>query len=83
MTKSILLIGSNGQVGKELEQIVSSYGDVTSVARPIVDLAQPDNLRNFIRAKQPQVIINAAAYTAVDKAESEPELAIAINATAP
>ncbi|MBD2508066.1 dTDP-4-dehydrorhamnose reductase [Nostoc muscorum FACHB-395] len=83
MTKSILLIGSNGQVGKELEQTLSSYGDVTSVARPIVDLAQPDNLRNFIRAKQPQIIINAAAYTAVDKAESEPELAIAINATAP
>ncbi|MHC0065197.1 dTDP-4-dehydrorhamnose reductase [Nostoc sp. UIC 10890] len=83
MTKSILLIGSNGQVGKELEQILSSYGDVISVARPIVDLAQPDNLRNFIRAKQPQIIINAAAYTAVDKAESEPELATAINATAP
>ncbi|MBD2526613.1 dTDP-4-dehydrorhamnose reductase [Nostoc sp. FACHB-133] len=83
MTKSILLIGSNGQVGKELEQTLSSYGDVTSVARPIVDLAQPDNLRNFIRAKQPQIIINAAAYTAVDKAESEPELANAINATAP
>ncbi|MEH2305893.1 dTDP-4-dehydrorhamnose reductase [Nostoc sp.] len=83
MTKSILLIGSNGQVGKELEQTLSSYGDVTSVARPIVDLAQPDNLRNFIRAKQPQIIINAAAYTAVDKAESEPEVASAINATAP
>ncbi|MEH2350573.1 MAG: dTDP-4-dehydrorhamnose reductase [Nostoc sp.] len=83
MSKSILLIGSNGQVGKELEQILPSYGDIISVIRPTVDLAQPDTLRNFIRAKQPQIIINAAAYTAVDKAESEPEVASAINATAP
>jgi dTDP-4-dehydrorhamnose reductase len=82
MSKSILLIGSNGQVGKELEQIFASYGDIISVARPTVDLTQPDTLRNFIRLKQPQIIINAAAYTAVDKAESEPELASAINATA-
>ncbi|MEA5627341.1 dTDP-4-dehydrorhamnose reductase [Nostoc sp. UHCC 0251] len=83
MSQSILLIGSNGQVGKELQQILPSYGDLISVERPIVDLAQPDTLRNVIRSKQPQIIINAAAYTAVDKAESEPELATAINATAP
>lgn len=83
MSKSILLIGSNGQVGKELQQILPSYGNVISVARPTVDLAQPDTIRNVIRSKQPQIIINAAAYTAVDKAESEPELATAINATAP
>ncbi|MHC5598858.1 MAG: dTDP-4-dehydrorhamnose reductase [Nostoc sp.] len=83
MSKSILLIGSNGQVGQELQQILPSYGDIISVARPTVDLAQPDTLRNLIRSKQPQIIINAAAYTAVDKAESEPELATAINATAP
>ncbi|BDI15016.1 NAD(P)-dependent oxidoreductase [Nostoc cf. commune SO-36] len=83
MSKSILLIGSNGQVGKELQQILPSYGDTISVARPTVELTQPDTLRNFIRSKQPQVIINAAAYTAVDKAESEPELSAAINATAP
>jgi dTDP-4-dehydrorhamnose reductase len=83
MTKSILLIGSNGQVGKELQQILPAYGDIISVARPKVDLAQPDTLRSIIRAKQPQIIINAAAYTAVDQAESEPELANTINATAP
>ncbi|AUB40387.1 rfbD, dTDP-4-dehydrorhamnose reductase [Nostoc flagelliforme CCNUN1] len=83
MTKSILLIGSNGQVGKELQQILPSYGDIISVERPTVDLAQPDTLRNVIKSKQPQIIINAAAYTAVDKAESEPELASAINAIAP
>ncbi|MEH2064121.1 MAG: dTDP-4-dehydrorhamnose reductase [Nostoc sp.] len=83
MNKSILLIGSNGQVGKELQKILPSYGNLISVERPIVDLAQPDTLRNVIRSKQPQIIINAAAYTAVDKAESEPELASAINAIAP
>jgi len=83
MSKSILLIGSNGQVGKELQKILPSYGDIISVERPTVDLAQPDTLRNVIRSKQPQIIINAAAYTAVDKAESEPELASAINAIAP
>ena len=83
MIKSILLIGSNGQVGKELQQILPSYGNLISVERPTVDLAQPDTLRNVIRSKQPQIIINAAAYTAVDKAESEPELASAINAIAP
>ncbi|QFS45328.1 dTDP-4-dehydrorhamnose reductase [Nostoc sphaeroides] len=83
MTKSILLIGSNGQVGKELQKILPYYGNLISVERPTVDLAQPDTLRNVIRSKQPQIIINAAAYTAVDKAESEPELASAINAIAP
>ncbi|MEH2324637.1 MAG: dTDP-4-dehydrorhamnose reductase [Nostoc sp.] len=83
MSKSILLIGSNGQVGKELQQILPDYGNIISVERPTVDLAQPDTLRNVIRSKQPQIIINAAAYTAVDKAESEPELASAINAIAP
>ncbi|MHC5815061.1 MAG: dTDP-4-dehydrorhamnose reductase [Nostoc sp.] len=83
MSKSILLIGNNSQLGKELQQILPDYGNIISVARPTVDLAQPDTLRNVIRSKQPQIIINAAAYTAVDKAESEAELASAINATAP
>ncbi|MBW4673524.1 MAG: dTDP-4-dehydrorhamnose reductase [Desmonostoc geniculatum HA4340-LM1] len=82
-SKSILLIGSNGQVGQELQQILPSYGNTISVSRPTVDLTQPDTLRSIIRAKEPQIIINAAAYTAVDKAESESELATAINATAP
>ncbi|MBD2517413.1 dTDP-4-dehydrorhamnose reductase [Nostoc sp. FACHB-973] len=82
-SKSILLIGNNGQVGQELQQILPSYGNTISVSRPTVDLTEPDTLRSIIRAKQPQIIINAAAYTAVDKAESESELATAINATAP
>ncbi|MEH1927661.1 MAG: dTDP-4-dehydrorhamnose reductase [Nostoc sp.] len=83
MSQSILLIGNNGQLGKELQQILPDYGNIISIARPTLDLAQPDTLRNVIRSKQPQIIINAAAYTAVDKAESEAELASAINATAP
>ncbi|MDJ0619003.1 MAG: dTDP-4-dehydrorhamnose reductase [Calothrix sp. MO_192.B10] len=81
--KNILLIGSNGQVGQELQQILPPYGNIIAVARPAVDLAQPDSLRDVVQKYQPQIIINAAAYTAVDKAESEPELALAINGTAP
>lgn len=80
MNQSILLIGSNGQVGTELRQILTN---VTPATRPQVDLSQPDTLRQIIQKVQPTIIINAAAYTAVDKAESEPELATAINAQAP
>ncbi|MBD2771079.1 dTDP-4-dehydrorhamnose reductase [Iningainema tapete] len=83
MNKSILLIGSNGQVGQELQHVLQPYGNIITVARPTIDLTQPDTIREVIRENQPQIIINAAAYTAVDKAESEPELASAINATAP
>ncbi|AFY48362.1 dTDP-4-dehydrorhamnose reductase [Nostoc sp. PCC 7524] len=83
MGKSILLLGSNGQVGQEIQQLLSPHHKIIPVARPTVDLTQPENLRPIIRDTQPQIIINAAAYTAVDKAETEPELATTINATAP
>ncbi|WP_339460942.1 dTDP-4-dehydrorhamnose reductase [Nodularia spumigena] len=83
MNESILLLGSNGQVGQELEKILSPKHKIIPLARPKIDLTQPDNLRQIIREIQPQIIINAAAYTAVDKAETEPELATAINVTAP
>jgi dTDP-4-dehydrorhamnose reductase len=83
MSKSILLIGSNGQVGTELQNTLSSNYNVIAVARPQIDLTQPDHLRQIIRENQPEIIINAAAYTAVDKAESEPENAHLINAIAP
>ncbi len=82
MSPKILLIGCNGQLGEELQQLLPSTG-VVALARPSIDLAQPDNIRQVIDEIQPQVIVNAAAYTAVDKAESEVELATAINATAP
>jgi len=83
MSKAILLIGSNGQVGKELTQILEPQGNTIAIARPTIDLAQPNTLRSVIRENQPQIIINAAAYTAVDQAESESELAKAINGIAP
>lgn len=83
MSESILLLGSNGQVGQELEKILAPNHKIIPLARPEIDLTQPDHLRQIIREIQPQIIINAAAYTAVDKAETEPELATAINATAP
>ncbi|MBD2494568.1 dTDP-4-dehydrorhamnose reductase [Nostoc sp. FACHB-280] len=83
MNDSILLLGSNGQVGQELQKILTPQHKIIAYARPEIDLTQPDSLRQIIRDIQPKIIINAAAYTAVDKAEAEPELATAVNATAP
>ncbi len=79
----ILLIGCTGQVGQELQPTLAPYEDIVAVGRPTVDLAQPETCRQIIGEVQPQIIINAAAYTAVDKAENEPELAKAVNAIAP
>jgi dTDP-4-dehydrorhamnose reductase len=80
--KQILLIGSSGQVGRELQQTLPSE-TLVSVARDALDLSQPDRIRQLILEIHPHVIINAAAYTAVDKAETEIELAYAINAISP
>ncbi|MBU1656493.1 MAG: dTDP-4-dehydrorhamnose reductase [Gammaproteobacteria bacterium] len=79
----ILLIGKNGQVGWELQRTLATLGDVVAIDRQGMDLANPDSIRNTIRTIRPDLIVNAAAYTAVDKAESEPELAMAINGIAP
>lgn len=79
----ILLVGYIGQVGWELQRTLSTLGDVTAVDRPTVELSNPDSIRSIIRANTPQIIINAAAYTAVDKAEEEQELAQQINSIAP
>ncbi|WPF90192.1 dTDP-4-dehydrorhamnose reductase [Cyanobacterium aponinum AL20118] len=83
MTTKILLFGSNGQVGTELSTHLSKIGDLTLINRSIVDLTSQKDVRNCIRDCKPQFIVNAAAYTAVDKAESEPQLAQQINAIAP
>ena len=80
---NILLIGKNGQVGWELHRSLLTLGAVTAIDYPEFDLARPDNARQWMRDVQPDVIINAAAYTDVDKAENEPDLAFAINAIAP
>lgn len=79
----ILLIGSTGQLGQELQQLLAPYGNLLAVERSSVDLAQPETLRRVICQVKPELVINAAAYTAVDKAETEPEFAKAINAVAP
>jgi dTDP-4-dehydrorhamnose reductase len=79
----ILVIGSAGQLGCELERIFSDVGPVVAVDRNSADLADPDRTRELVRRAAPDVILNAAAYTAVDRAESEMPLAHAINALAP
>ncbi len=80
--KQILLIGSSGQLGRELQKTLPSEA-LVSVGRETLDLSQPSQIRQFISEVHPHVIINAAAYTAVDKAETETELAYSINAIAP
>lgn len=81
--RKILLTGKNGQVGWELQRALAPLGDVVAVDRQEMDLADPDSIRKVIREIRPSLIVNAAAYTAVDKAESEPDLAMAINGIAP
>lgn len=79
----ILLFGANGQVGWQLQRALSPLGTVTAVDHAECDLANLDAIRSLIGSIAPKIIVNAAAYTAVDKAESDPELAHAINAVAP
>lgn len=79
----ILLTGIHGQVGWELQRTLQPLGAVVACDRQTLDLADPDRLRTTLRDISPTLIVNPAAYTAVDKAESEPELAQAINGTAP
>jgi dTDP-4-dehydrorhamnose reductase len=79
----ILLTGINGQIGWELRRTLAPFGQVLAADRSMLDLACSDSIRRIIRGVQPDLIVNPAAYTAVDKAESEPELAMAINGVAP
>jgi dTDP-4-dehydrorhamnose reductase len=79
----ILLTGSNGQVGFELAKKLSALGEVIATDREDLDLTNPEAIRQFIDQVKPEMIINPAAYTAVDKAESEPEMAYQINVKAP
>jgi len=79
----ILLTGRNGQIGWELERALAPIGDVIALDRQMLDLAKPDELITRIREIKPDVIVNAAAYTAVDTAEKELDLAMAINGIAP
>jgi dTDP-4-dehydrorhamnose reductase len=79
----ILVIGREGQVGFELRRSLAGQGQVIAVDVEQVDLSRPDSIRSTVREIAPDLIVNAAAYTAVDQAESEPELALAVNGVAP
>jgi dTDP-4-dehydrorhamnose reductase len=87
MSMNILLLGKGGQVGWELQRSLSVLGQVTALdfdsQAHCGDFANPEGVRDTVRRLRPQVIVNAAAHTAVDKAESEPELARLLNATTP
>jgi dTDP-4-dehydrorhamnose reductase len=80
---NILLLGKNGQLGWELQRTLAPLGPVTALDYPEIDFADSVGLVRAVDAARPQVIINSAAYTDVDKAESERDKAFAINATAP
>ena len=79
----ILIVGAAGQVGVELQRSFADYGEIICRDRDTVDLALPDQVRAMVREAAPNIILNAAAYTAVDRAESEPGVAMAVNARAP
>jgi dTDP-4-dehydrorhamnose reductase len=79
----ILLTGRHGQVGWDLQRALPALGEVIATDRTTLDLTDPDAIRRVVREAKPDLIVNAAAYTAVDKAESERELATQVNATAP
>lgn len=79
----ILLVGAQGQVGQELQTTLPAVGQLTPWTRTQLDLSQSDEIAPKIIAQQPDIIVNAAAYTAVDRAETERDLAFAINGKAP
>jgi len=82
MKPKILLTGKNGQVGEELERFLPQLGEVVAMGRQELDLSNPENIRRTIREIRPNLIVNAAAYTAVDQAEKEETAANEINSNA-
>jgi dTDP-4-dehydrorhamnose reductase len=83
MKESILLFGKNGQLGWELQRSLASLGEVIALGSAECNIADADAIRTAVREVRPRLIVNAAAYTAVDKAESDVEQAMAVNARAP
>ena len=79
----ILVTGAGGQIGFELRRTLATLGEVIAVKLPEIDLADLDSVRACVRRVRPQLVVNAAAYTAVDKAEADPDLAMRINGDAP
>jgi dTDP-4-dehydrorhamnose reductase len=83
MNRKILLTGKNGQLGDDLQHVLSRLGDVVATDRQQLDLSRPGEIRKLIREIHPTLIVNAAAYTAVDQAEKDEAAALAINSQAP
>jgi dTDP-4-dehydrorhamnose reductase len=81
--RRILLLGAHGQVGTALAARLQVLGEVTAFGRAQADFAHPGALRDIVMAQRPDIIVNAAAYTAVDRAEAEPALAQTVNADSP
>ena len=79
----VLLFGKNGQVGWELDRSLQPLGEIIALDREDADFSNPDDLRNVVRKSNPDIIVNAVAYTAVDKAESDVGVATSINSLAP
>ena len=79
----LLILGRDGQVGTALTQLLAPLGTIVAFGREGADLAHPEGLAKIVDREQPDVIVNAGAYTAVDQAESEPELAQLVNADGP
>jgi dTDP-4-dehydrorhamnose reductase len=79
----ILLTGKTGQIGEELNNIIGDLGNLIAVDKEQLDLSKPNSIEPVILDIKPDIIINSAAYTAVDKAEEEPDLAMTVNAVAP
>jgi len=80
---TILLLGKNGQVGWELHRTLSPLGEVIATDRQTLDITDFHRVRETIQTIRPRIIVNATAYTAVDRAEDEPDIAMLINGTAP
>lgn len=83
LSRPLLLFGGSGQVGRELQRALATFGPIVAPPRAEADLERPDTLRHAIRSVRPSVVINCAALTNVDRSEREPELARALNDVAP
>jgi dTDP-4-dehydrorhamnose reductase len=83
MRPTILVTGASGQIGFDVARLLEPHGEVIAADRATLDLADADAIVAAVRGAKPRLIVNAGAYTAVDRAESEPELARAVNARAP
>jgi dTDP-4-dehydrorhamnose reductase len=83
LKNKILLLGKTGQLGWELHRAMFTLGELVALDYPQVDMADPDSIHSVVDQYTPNLIVNATAYTAVNKAESEPELAMAINGIGP